>query len=57
MYDLWKNATNLTRRFYSRGEKDTNIFLKGEESMKTKHAKSRLGKVRNTMKMNDLFKD
>ena len=38
VYDLWKNATTLTHRLYSRGEQDTNKFLGRKESKKTKHA-------------------
>ena len=53
VYDLWKNATTLTHRLYSRGEQDTNKFLGRKESKKTKHA--RVGKVKNTAKMNGLI--
>ena len=53
MYDLWKNATTLTHRLYSRGEQDTNKFLGRKELKKTKHA--RVGKVKNTAKMNGLI--
>ena len=38
VYDLWKNATTLTHRLYSRGEKDSFKFLGRKESKKTKHA-------------------
>ena len=39
VYDLWKNASTLTHRLYSRGEQDTNKFLeRRKESKKTKHA-------------------
>ena len=51
VYDLWKKATCLAHRLYSRGEKETMMFLGRKESKKTKHA--RLGKVKNTAKMND----
>ena len=50
VYDLWKKATCLAHRLYSRGEKDSLKFLGRKESKKTKHA--RLGKVKNTAKMN-----
>ena len=53
VYDLWKKATTLTHRLYSRGEQDTNKFLGRKESKKTKHA--RVGKVKNTAKMNGLI--
>ena len=53
VYDLWKNATTLTHRLYSRGKQDTNKFLGRKESKKTKHA--RVGKVKNTAKMNGLI--
>ena len=38
VYDLWKKASTLTHRLYSRGEQDTNKFLGRKESKKTKHA-------------------
>ena len=53
VYDLWKKASTLTHRLYSRGEQDTNKFLERKESKKTKHA--RVGKVKNTAKMNGLI--
>ena len=53
VYDLWKKASTLTHRLYSRGEQDTNKFLGRKESKKTKHA--RVGKVKNTAKMNGLI--
>ena len=31
VYDLWKKASTLTHRLYSRGEQDTNKFLEKEE--------------------------
>ena len=37
VYDLWKNATCLAHRLYSRGEKETMMFLGRKESKKTKH--------------------
>ena len=37
VYDLWKKATCLTHRLYSRGEKDSLKFLGRKESKKTKH--------------------
>ena len=49
VYDLWRKATCLAHRLYSRGEKETVMFLGRKESKKTKHA--RLGKVKNTAKM------
>ena len=54
VYDLWKKATCLAHRVYSRGEKETMMFLGRKESKKTKHA--RVGKVKNTAKMNGLIK-
>ena len=53
VYDLWKKATSLAHRVYSHGEKDTMMFLGRKESKKTRHA--RLGKVKNTAKMNGLI--
>ena len=39
VYDLWKNATTLTHRLYSRGEQDTNKFLGRKKGIKeNKHA-------------------
>ena len=55
VYDLWKKASTLTHRLYSRGEQDTNKFLGRKESNKTNHVESRLGKVKNTAKMNGLI--
>ena len=55
VYDLWKKATCLAHRLYSRGEKDSFKFLGRKESKKTKHVESRLGKVKNTAKMNGLI--
>ena len=37
VYDLWKKATCLAHRLYSRGEKDSFKFLGRKESKKTKH--------------------
>ena len=37
VYDLWKKATCLAHRLYSRGEKDSLKFLGKKESKKTKH--------------------
>ena len=37
VYDLWKNATCLAHRLYSRGEKDSLKFLGRKESKKTKY--------------------
>ena len=37
VYDLWKKATCLAHRLYSRGEKETMMFLGRKESKKTKH--------------------
>ena len=37
VYDLWKKATCLTHRLYSRGEKDSLNFFGRKESKKTKH--------------------
>ena len=34
VYDLWKNATTLTHRLYSRGEQDTNKFLEKKKGIK-----------------------
>ena len=53
--DLWKKASTLSHRLYSRGEQDTNKFLGRKESKKTNHVESRLGKVKNTAKMNGLI--
>ena len=55
MYDLWKKASTLSHRLYSRGEQDTNKFLGRKESKKTNHVESRLDKVKNTAKMNGLI--
>ena len=55
MYDLWKKATCLAHRVYSRGEKETMMFLGRKESKKTNHVESRLDKVKNTAKMNGLI--
>ena len=55
VYDLWKKASTLTHRLYSRGEQDTNKFLERKESKKTRHVESRLGKVKNTAKRNGLI--
>ena len=55
VYDLWKKASTLSHRLYSRGEQDTNKFLGRKESKKTNHVESRLGKVKNTAKMNGLI--
>ena len=52
VYDLWRKASTLSHRLYSRGEQDTIIFLERKESKKTNHVESRLGKVKNTAKMN-----
>ena len=49
--DLWKKASTLSHRLYSRGEQDTNKFLGRKESKKTNHVESRLGQVKNTAKM------
>ena len=39
VYDLWKKATTLTHRLYSRGERiQTNSLERSKESKKTKHA-------------------
>ena len=37
VYDLWKKATCLAHRLYSRGEKNSLKFLGRKESKKTKH--------------------
>ena len=55
VYDLWKKASTLSHRLYSRGEQDTIMFLGRKESKKTNHVESRLGKVKNTAKMNGLI--
>ena len=55
VYDLWKKASTLSHRLYSRGEQDTNKFLGRKKSKKTNHVESRLGKVKNTAKMNGLI--
>ena len=55
MYDLWRKASTLSHRLYSRGEQDTIMFLGRKESKKTNHVESRLGKVKNTAKMNGLI--
>ena len=55
VYDLWRKASTLSHRLYSRGEQDTNKFLGRKESKKTNHVESRLGKVKNTAKMNGLI--
>ena len=34
VYDLWKNASTLTHRLYSRGEQDTNKFLGRKKGIK-----------------------
>ena len=34
VYDLWKNASTLTHRLYSRGEQDTNKFLVKKKGIK-----------------------
>ena len=34
VYDLWKKATTLTHRLYSRGEQDTNKFLGRKKGIK-----------------------
>ena len=52
VYDLWKKASTLSHRLYSCGEQDTNKFLGRKESKKTNYVESRLGKVKNTAKMN-----
>ena len=55
VYDLWKKASTLSHRLYSRGEQDTNKFLGRKESKKTNHVESRLGKMKNTAKMNGVI--
>ena len=55
VYDLWKKASTLSHRLYSRGEQDINKFIGRKESKKTNHVESRLGKVKNTAKMNGLI--
>ena len=55
MYDLWRKASTLSHRLYSRGEQDTNKFLGRKESKKTNHVESRLDKVKNTAKMNGVI--
>ena len=55
VYDLWRKASTLSHRLYSRGEQDTIMFLGRKESKKTNHVESRLGKVKNTAKMNGLI--
>ena len=55
MINLWKKASTLSHRLYSCGEQDTNKFLGRKESKKTNHVESRLGKVKNTAKMNGLI--
>ena len=55
VYDLWRKASTLSHRLYSRGEQDTNKFLGRKESKKTNHVESQLGKVKNTAKMNGLI--
>ena len=34
VYDLWKKASTLTHRLYSRGEQDTNKFLEQKKGIK-----------------------
>ena len=34
VYDLWKKASTLTHRLYSRGEQDTNKFLERKKGIK-----------------------
>ena len=34
VYDLWKKASTLTHRIYSRGEQDTNKFLEKKKGIK-----------------------
>ena len=34
VYDLWKKASTLTHRLYSRGEQDTNKFLEKKKGIK-----------------------
>ena len=53
--DLWRKASTLSHRLYSCGEQDTIMFLGRKESKKTNHVESRLGKVKNTAKMNGLI--
>ena len=55
VYDLWKKASTLSHRLYSCGEQDTIMFFGRKESKKTNHVESRLGKVKNTAKMNGLI--
>ena len=55
VYDLWKKASTLSHRLYSRGEQDTNKFIGRKESKKTNRVESRLSKVKNTAKMNGLI--
>ena len=55
VYDLWKKASTLSHRLYSRGEQDTIMFFGRKESKKTNHVESRLGKMKNTAKMNGLI--
>ena len=35
VYDLWRKASTLSHRLYSRGEQDTIMFLGRKESKKT----------------------
>ena len=37
VYDLWKKASTLTHRLYSRGEQDTNKFLEKKGIKEDKH--------------------
>ena len=56
VYDLWKNASTLTHRLYSRGEQNPILFIGRKERIKEdKPALSRVGKVKNTAKMNGLI--
>ena len=55
VYDLWRKASTLSHRLYSRGEQDTIMFPGRKESKKTNHVESRLDKMKNTAKMNGVI--
>ena len=55
VYDLWKKASTLSHRLYSRGEQDTIMFLGRKIWNMTNHVESQLDKVKNTAKMNGLI--
>ena len=55
VYDLWRKASTLSHRLYSRGEQDINKFLGRKESKKTNHVESQLDNVKSTTKMNGLI--